>query len=153
MVAVILAIVGVLIVFAIAAITIGREARRLDSFSPVPVFDVEAAVAYVGDHLPESMSNSVTYWDVRRVLDWELEDLDASGLATESMIVEGPNGPQINRTVVVDDGRLHRLVQRAVDEGTSLSGVEVRAILDAKLGYLRTIGAVGPRADPDELTR
>ena len=149
--ALIIGVVGIAMVFAIAAVAIGREARRLDSFSPVPVFDVEEAVAFIADRLPESMANSVSYWEVRQVLDWELEELDATGLARESLIVEGPKGPQIDTPVVIDDIRLHRLVQRAVDEGTALSGAEIRAILDGWLGYLRHIGAVGPEADPGEL--
>jgi hypothetical protein len=151
-VAVVVGIIGVVLVFAIAAGAIGREAHRLDSFAPMPVFDLEEAVAYIAEHLPADLTGSVTYWDVRKVLDWELEDLDARGLARESLVVEGPRGPHIAQTEVLDDGLVDRLVQRAVDEGTELGGPEVRAILDAKLGYLQLIGAIGPMADPGDVS-
>jgi hypothetical protein len=51
------AIICALISFTIAAGVIGREAHRLDSFSPVPVYDVEQAVAFVAERLPEDVSS------------------------------------------------------------------------------------------------
>jgi hypothetical protein len=143
---------GVVIVFAIAAVTIGREAHRLDSFAPMPVFDVEQAVAHIAGVLPDDMTASVSFWDVRRVLDWELEDLDQRGLARESLIVEGPRGPRIEEPEVLDDGLVARLTKRATDEGVDTLGAdEVRAILDGKLSYLHRIGAVGPQARPETI--
>src|SRR5437899_10387466 len=61
------------VIFAIAAFVIGREARKLDSAPPQPVFDIEEAVAWVADHLPFDVSAVLTYDDVRRIIDWNLE--------------------------------------------------------------------------------
>lgn len=136
-----------LISFVIAAITVGREARRLDSFSPVPVYDVERAVEYVAGHLPEHMSANLSFWDVRRVLDWSRDDLAAVGLSSESLRVLGPDLASIESKVVIDDARIDRLVERAITEETSFSGADIRSVLETELGYLEFIGAIGPAAD------
>ena len=149
--ALIIGAIGVVIVFAIAAGVIGREAHRLDSFSPMPVFDVEEAVAYIGEHLPPEKSGAITYWEVRKVLDWELEDLNSRNLARESLMVEGPQGPHVADTELLDDGLLDRLLLRAMLDDSKLTADDIAAVLETKLGYLERIGAIGPRADPGEL--
>jgi hypothetical protein len=139
-------IICALISFVIAAITIGREARRLDSFSPVPVYIVEEAVAFVADLLPEEVSARVSFWDVRRILDMSREDHDAYGLSSESMIVRGPQHV-VNDLVVVSEDRDERIARRAAAELADLSGSDVRLVLRAELSYLESIGAVGPQAN------
>ncbi len=139
-------IICALISFVIAAVTIGREARRLDSFSPVPVYIVEEAVAFVADLLPEEVSARVSFWDVRRILDMSREDHDAYGLSSESMIVRGPQHV-VNDLVVVSEDRDERIARRAAAELAELSGSDVRLVLQAELSYLESIGAVGPQAN------
>jgi hypothetical protein len=145
MIQLIVGLICVLISFVIAAGAIGREARRLDSFSPVPVYDMEAAVQFVSDQLPEEISARVTFWDVRRVLDWSVSDNAQFGLSAESLKVRGPD-LLVDELVIVDEGRHQRLLARAISEGTELSGLDIKVILQAELGYLRQIGAVGPEA-------
>jgi hypothetical protein len=43
-------------VFAIAAVLVGREASRLAAAPPRPVFDMDEAVVWIADRLPESVS-------------------------------------------------------------------------------------------------
>jgi hypothetical protein len=59
-VTVIFLIVSVFIVFAIAAVTIGREAHRLDALSPRAVYEIDFAVDWVADHLPEETQARLT---------------------------------------------------------------------------------------------
>jgi hypothetical protein len=139
-------IVCVLMSFVIAAVTVGREARRLDSFSPVPVYDVERAVAFVADSLPEDVSARVSFWDVRRILDMSRQDHDAYGLSSESLIVRGPDHV-VNDLVVVSEDRDERIARRVAEELDELTGADVRTVLRAELAYLQSIGAVGPETD------
>ncbi len=152
MVQVVTAIVCVLISFVIAAVAVGREAHRLDSFAPTPVYDVERAVEFVADALGDDLSGQLSFWDVRRILDWSRDDLAELGLSSESLQVVGPAQQIIETPVVIDDARIDRLVARAVSEGTEFTGRDIRAVLTAELGYLERIGAIGPVADEDELT-
>jgi hypothetical protein len=128
-----------------ATVTVGREARRLDSFSPVPVYDVEKAVAFVAERLPEDVSARVSFWDVRKILDFSRDDHDAYGLSSESLVVHGPKRV-VDDLVVVSDDRLDRIAQRAVEEDLAVTAIDIDAVLQAELHYLESIGAVGPQA-------
>jgi hypothetical protein len=69
------------IVFILAAVVIGREARRLDAKPPQPVFDMDEAVHWVADHLPYEVSAVLTYDDVRSIIDWNLEYFRSKGVS------------------------------------------------------------------------
>jgi hypothetical protein len=142
-------IICALISFVIAAATIGREARRLDSFSPVPVYDVERAVAFVAGALSADVSGRVSFWDVRSILDASRADHDHHGLSQESLVVRGP-GLLVGELVVVAPDRLDRIAEAMSLANPELSREDVNAVLGEELGYLRSIGAVGPRADQPE---
>jgi hypothetical protein len=139
-------IVTLALIFVIGTVAIGREARRLDTFSPVPTLDVEEAVDWIGEHLPDELSGSLAYTDVRRILDWQLEELQRRGLASESIVVHGPDGRLIENFTVIDDAMVRMLVERSVVDPPLYSDEEVRAVLEAHLGYLERIGAIGPIA-------
>jgi hypothetical protein len=143
---VITSVICALISFVIAAVTVGRESRRLDSFSPVPVYDVERAVAFVAERLPEDVTARVSFWDVRQILDWSRQDNEQFGLSSESLMVHGPD-QVVDDLVVVSEGRVSRIQQRAADEEAVFSNEDLQQVLDAELMYLESIGAVGPRAD------
>ncbi|MBW3649421.1 MAG: hypothetical protein KY458_02525, partial [Actinobacteria bacterium] len=65
-------LVGLALAFAVAAVVVGREARRLDAQPPRPVFDPDEAVEWVANHLPFEVSALLSHDDVRRILDWNL---------------------------------------------------------------------------------
>ncbi|MFM8531817.1 MAG: hypothetical protein ACKOD2_19500, partial [Ilumatobacteraceae bacterium] len=48
------------LVFLIAALTIGREARRLDALAPRAVYEIEEAVDFVAGVLPEVTQGRLT---------------------------------------------------------------------------------------------
>jgi hypothetical protein len=143
---VVVGIICALISFVIAAGTIGREAHRLDSFSPVPVYDVERAVAFVADALPEDVSARVSFWDVRSILDASRSDHDRYGLSQESLVVKGPK-LVVEELVVVSPDRTDRIADLAIQSNPELSRVDVDMVLAAELEYLRTIGAIGPKPE------
>jgi hypothetical protein len=146
-VAIVAGIVTMAIVFVIGAVAIGREARRLDTFSPVPTLDVEEAVDWIAEHLPEDLAGRLGYPDVRRILDWQLAELERRGLAHESIVVHGPAGRVVSDLTVVDDAMVATLVERSALDGHPVTADDVRAVLEAHLGYLERIGAIGPQAD------
>lgn len=143
---IIVAIICALISFVIAAGTIGREAHRLDSFSPVPVYDVEQAVAFVADGLPKDVSSRVSFWEVRAILDASRADQDRYGLSQESLVVQGP-ALQVDQLVVVSDAGVDRIASTLQRSFPTLSLADVGVVLAGELEYLRSIGAVGPQAE------
>jgi hypothetical protein len=132
-------VVTAFLVFAIAAVTIGRETHRLDAITPAPALELVDAVDWISERLPEEVSAQISYDDVRALVSWHLEMLETDGVmqTADSELV-----------IVEDHGTIAALVDRALDSGREFDATQVRAVLDGELAYLRAIGAVGPLADP-----
>lgn len=137
--------VVVAIVFAIAAVVIGREARRLDAVPPQPTFDLDEAVQWVAENLPFAVSAVLSHDDVRQIIDWNLEFFRLKGVSGNGHSAD-PHG-----TVVVGGAEtVDYVLRRAEAEGSPYEPEQVHAVLDAQLTYLEAIGAIGPEAGPDE---
>ncbi len=137
-------VVALAVVFLIAAVLIGREARRLDAEPPRAVFDIDEATEWVANHLPFEVSAVLTYSDVRRILEWNLEFLRAKGMSTADQPL--PEGSIVVGPEEVADFVMARA--RAID--SPYSEDQVSAVLDAQFGYFDAIGAIGPEADEDD---
>jgi hypothetical protein len=143
---VLFAFIVVAVVFAIAAVVIGREARRLDAVPPRPVFDMNEAVAWVSDHLPFDVSAVLSHADVRNIIDWNLEYFRSKGVSGN-----GSTPHQEGPVVVGGAETVDFVLARAHQVGTSYTAAQVHAVLDAQMTYLEAIGAIGPEAPPDSL--
>lgn len=125
-------VVAALLVFVIAAVVVGRETGRLAGAPPRPVFDVEEAVAWVADRLPDDVAGRLSYDDVRALLAWGVEHLSTTG----------------DDEIVVADAETHGYVLgRARDAGLDVTADDVQVVLDREVAYLEAIGAAGPQAD------
>ena len=139
-------VIALAIVFLIAAVVVGREARRLDAEPPRAVFDIDEATQWVANHLPYEVSAVLSFADVHQILSWNLEFLRAKGMSgaggaplPDSSIVVGPEE--------VADFVMHKA--RSTD--SPYSEDQVAAVLDAQFGYFDAIGAIGPEASEGEL--
>jgi hypothetical protein len=142
---VVLIVLGIAVVFAIAAVVIGREARRLAAQPVQRTFDFEEAVTWVCDHVVEDVAAVLTPDDVRQILDWHLEYFRLKGLSGNG---SGPHGD--GPAVVTGAESVSFVLMKAEQVGVPYTAEQVHAVLDAEMGYLTEIGAVGPVADPDE---
>ena len=140
--AIVLIVVALVVVFVIAAVTIGRETSRLSQQSPRPVFDMDEAVEWVGDRLPFDVGAELSHDDVREIMQWSLEHFRASTVSTNG---HGPADPD-GEVVVGEAETLGHVLDRARAERRGWAPGHVRAVLDAQLAYLEAIGALG-RAD------
>jgi hypothetical protein len=142
LVIVVLAIAGV---FAIAAVVIGREVRRLSTSPPQRSFDFEEAVAYVCDHVGLDVASVLSPDDVRKILDWHLEYFRLRGVSSNG------DRPHTEGPVVVSGAEtVDFVLMRSEAAGDPFTPEQVHAVLDAQMSYLQEIGAVGRVADPDE---
>jgi hypothetical protein len=73
-------VVGAVAVFAVAAVTVGREAFRLGHQPRPTIFDLDEAVAYVADDLSDEAQALLSYDEVRRLVFAELEHLRDQGI-------------------------------------------------------------------------
>jgi hypothetical protein len=137
------AVLAAALVFAIAAVVVGREARRLAAQPRRPVFDFEDAVAWVCRHVGDDVAAELTPDDVRRILHWHLEYFRLKGVSSNG------SRPGADRPVVVGGAETVEFVMsKAEAVGSPYTPAQVHAVLDAQMAYLETIGAIGPATGP-----
>ncbi len=144
---IILVIAGV-IVFAIAAGTIGREARRLDALAPRAVYEIEQAIEFVADHLSPAAQARLTYEELEQLLTFHMRWLHAKGLQPDKVV---DRRQDIALPIIVDDNsEVAYLLGQAEAAGLDVQDEDVAHVVDAHTAYFAAIGAVGPEArDPD----
>ena len=144
------------LVFAVAAVVIGREARRLDAVPPRPTFDLDEAVEWVAENLPFEVRAELSYDDVRRIIDWNLEYFRMKGVSGNGHTSD-PEGPVVVGGAETVDYVLARAEKWWAEEiardrqasRSPYTAPQVHAVLDAQISYLEAIGAIGPEAPPE----
>ena len=138
-------VAGVL-VFLIAALVVGREARRLDSVAPRAVYEIEQALEFVSNSLPEVTQARLTPDELAQLLRLHLNWLHQRGLQPDRVI---DRRQDIEQPVVVsEDALIGYLLGEAESAGVQLlDDVDIVNVVDAHLAYFEAIGAVGPTAD------
>lgn len=140
-------LLSVLGVFVIAAVSIGVVSSSLAQRPRRSVYDLLEAVDFVADRLPDDVTAVVSYDDVRSVLLFHCDYLEAKGIASERTADDLTTA----LVVVPDDEPVAYVLGRVSDAGLDIDDADVVAILDAELDYYVAIGAIGPRLDdPDE---
>lgn len=139
------AIISAVGVFVIAAVTIGREARRLDAVAPRAVWQLDEAVEYVAASLPPQTQARLTVEELRELLQAHIAWLRSRGLQPDDVV---DRRQDIVEPVVVDDVTLtaHLLAEAGRRRVAILDDVDVVHVVDAHVAYFEAIGAVGPRA-------
>jgi len=138
-------VAGVL-VFLIAALVVGREARRLDSVAPRAVYEIEQALEFVSNSLPEVTQARLTPDELAELLRLHINWLHERGLQPDRVI---DRRQDIEQPVVVsEDALIGYLLGEAESAGVQLlDDVDIVNVVDAHLAYFEAIGAVGPTAD------
>ena len=139
-------LLSAIIVFAIAAGVIGREAHRLDAVAPRVVYELDAAVEFVADLLPEDTQARLTLVELQEMLKAHLNWMAERNLLPID-VIDRPQDIEI--PVIVDDMTFaaHLLAIAETRNIEVLDDVDVVNVADAHMAYLAAIGAVGPRAD------
>ncbi len=137
---VVLAVLGT---FVIAAVSVGVVSGSLARRPRRSVYDIEEAVEFVADRLPDELTAQVSYDDVRSVLLFHCDYLAAKGVASER------TADDIGSALVVvpDDEPTAWVLGKVTDAGLDLADDQVVQILDAELAYYQAIGAIGPQLD------
>lgn len=145
------ALAGV-VVFTIAAVVVGREARRLDAVAPRAVYQPDEALQFVAGRLPEATQARLTPAELEQLLVLHLRWLHRKGLQPDDVIDRPQDIDQ--PVVVVEDDVTAYLLGAAEEEGIEvLDDVDVVHVVEAHLAYFEAIGAVGPVADDPDVAR
>ena len=140
---IVLAAIGV---FLIAALTIGREARRLDAMAPRAVYQLEQAADFVAMSLPESTQARLTMEELEKLLVMHMNWLHSKGLLPAKAVDQR----QVISTpiVVTEESLIAYLLGESENVGIQImDDVDLVNVTEAHLAYFNAIGAVGPVAD------
>jgi hypothetical protein len=138
--AVALVILGAVAVVVIALVAVGREAFTLGAQPKQAHFDLEEAVNFVADRLPDEVTAVLSFDDVQSILRWHLEYLRDRGVpARRDQTAGGP-------VVVEDDEGIAWVLGRADDAGLEVTDEQVATVLEIELQYFEAIGAIGGEA-------
>ena len=99
---IILGALAVAAVFVIAAVVVGREARRLATRAPGRVFEFEDAVAWVCDHVGPDVAAVLSPDDVRRILNWHLEFFRIKGVSSNGHTADADHPVVVSGAETVD---------------------------------------------------
>jgi hypothetical protein len=131
------------LIIGIAAYFVVREAGRIAREPPPALFDVDEAFEWVVQHVPDDVAATLTPDDVRRILDFQLEYFQRSGVSGN-----GSGHRQPGPVVIGEAEAVAFILERAAATGESYLPEQVYAVVETQLTYLRSIGAIGPPADP-----
>ena len=143
-------VLAAVVSFVIAAVVIGREARRLDSVAPRAVYDLDQAIEFVADHLPAETQSRLTFDELRVLLKLHMRWIHEKGLQPADVI----DRPQdITDVIVLGEETLTAYLLGKAEESRIevLDDVDVVHVVRAHLAYFESIGAVGPSASSNDL--
>ena len=143
---IIASIIAALLVFAIAAVIIGREARRLDSMAPRAVYELEQATQFVADNLPSETQARLTFAELRKLLVFHMRWLHDKGLQPAGVV---DRRQEIVDEVVIDEQTLTAYLLDAAEKNNIeiLDDVDAVYVVKAHLKYFDAIGAIGPQSN------
>lgn len=139
-------IIAALLVFVIAAVIVGREARRLDSVAPRAVYELEQATQFVADNLPSETQARLTFAELRKLLVFHMRWLHDKGLQPAGVV---DRRQDIVDEVVFDEQTLTAYLLDAAEKNNIeiLDDVDAVYVVKAHLKYFDAIGAIGPQSN------
>ena len=139
-------IIAALLVFAIAAVIIGREARRLDGVAPRAVYELEQATQFVAENLPSETQARLTFAELRKLLVFHMRWLHDKGLQPAGVV---DRQQDIVDEVVIDEQSLTAYLLDAAEKNNIeiLDDVDAVYVVKAHLKYFDAIGAIGPQSN------
>jgi hypothetical protein len=142
--AILLLVIATVAVFVIGALVIGREARRLDAVAPRALYDLDEAVAFVADRIPETAQARLTLEEVLQLLRIHMGRLHDFGLQPGD--VTDRRQDIVVPTFLEEVDEVAYVIGGAEVNDLDVDDADVAAVVEAHLAYLDAIGAVGPPA-------
>ncbi|MBI2706695.1 MAG: hypothetical protein HYX32_15595 [Actinobacteria bacterium] len=167
-----------LVVIVIGLVAVGRVTLTLAEQPRPSSYELDEAVEFVADHLPDAATAQLSYDEVRSILSLHLDYLEVKGVAFEQGTVdehetpterdqhedyrevrlpepvEFPAWPEVSPKgplVADDDEALPYILGRLAETNHEIDDVHVVQVLEVERRYLEAIGAIGAAVpSPDD---
>ena len=137
------AILGFLIVLLIAFVSVAFTVRNLSEVSFPSVLEVDDAVEWISERLPEEAASQLRKDEVFEIIGWWLDSIDSAGLTSEHGQEIGEGRAKDRDESVADlDIAVDEVVARALETAEPLNELAVVVVLDLLVVYLTEIGAI-----------
>ena len=138
------AILGFLLVLLIAFVSVAFTVRNLSEVSFPSVLEVDDAVEWISERLPEEAASQLRKDEVFEIIGWWLDSIDSAGLTSEHGQEIGEGRAKGKDESVADlDVAVDEVVARALETAEPLNELAVVVVLDLLVVYLTEIGAIG----------
>jgi hypothetical protein len=139
------AVFGFLLVLLIAFVSVAFTVRNLSEISFPSVLEVDDAVEWISERLPEEAAAQLRKDEVFEIIGWWLDSIDSAGLASEHGQEIGKGRAKNNQAESVADLDIavDEVVARALEGNEPLNEIAVVVVLDLLVVYLTEIGAIG----------
>ena len=141
-------LVGATLVVAVAFLLVGSSVARLEGSAAPAVLEVDDAVDWMAERLPDEVAAILRREEVVELVGWWLESVATAGLSTEYGQELGDEALDSgsDRVIANLDMAVDQVVARALDRPEPLDEVAVVVVLDLLVTYLTEIGAIGSQA-------
>ena len=130
---------------ALAWFSIVLVSARLRQTPTQTMLDLEKAVEYVAENLPEEITMRVTHDEVRLLLRWQITYFRKKGVASYGDIdIEAEMAALRNNVIVThEDDLVDELIRRSEHSKLDIEVVDIVCITDLVNKYMKEIGAIG----------
>ena len=138
------AILGFFLVVFIAFTSVALTVRNLSETSLPSVLEVDDAVEWISERLPEEAASQLRKDEVVTIICLWLDSLDSAGITSEhgQEIGEGRTKGNSEESIADLDIAVDEVVAKALDLAEPLNEVAVVVVLDLLIIYLTEMGAI-----------
>ncbi len=138
--------VGAVAVILIALVAVGKAVAELETERSPAVYDLNDAVEWIAQRLPDEVTARISFDDVRTLLRWHLDWFQEAGVASRHGEELATDQVRVDGAVAPHDAAIDAIVARSLAVGGP-EAVDVVCVLDLQMKYLTAIGAVGDEVD------
>ncbi|MEC8974967.1 MAG: hypothetical protein VX725_04315 [Actinomycetota bacterium] len=137
--------IAAITVLSLAWFTVVLVSARLRQTPTLTLFDIEKAVDFIAENLPEEVATRVTHDDVRLLLRWEITYFRKRGVASYGEVDSEAEMAALRNDAIVthEDDLVDELIKRSQIERLGLNVIDIVCVTDLANQYLKGIGAIG----------
>ncbi|MCY4493447.1 MAG: hypothetical protein OXB92_06290 [Acidimicrobiaceae bacterium] len=138
--------VGAVAVILIALVAVGKAVAELETERSPAVYDLNDAVEWIAQRLPDEVTARISFDDLKTLLRWHLDWFQEAGVASRHGEELATAQAQVDGAGAPHDAAIDAIVARSLAAGGP-EAVDVVCVLDLQMKYLTAIGAVGNEVD------